>query len=94
MNIKVILAFSIGPVGSAALGFVTVPLLAWFFSSEDLGRLNIAQMLYSLVVMIFALGLDQAYVREHHSSQNKSLLFKQCFLPGCALLLLRAIRNP
>ena len=87
MNIKTVLHFAIGPIGAAVLGFITLPLTTWFFSSEDIGRISLLNVVVGLAVMFFSLGLDQAYVREYHESTNTPLLWKTCFLPGFLLLI-------
>lgn len=91
MKIKNIIGFAIGPFGSAILGFLTLPILAWNFSSEDIARLNILQVTISFSLLFFVLGLDQAYVREYHESKDQNLLLKVCFMPGFILLLLTSI---
>ena len=88
MNIRTALAFAVGPIATAALGLVTVPVIAWVFPPADVGRLNIVQIAVSFGVLLFSLGLDRAYVREYHESTDRAALLKACFAPGCALLLL------
>lgn len=87
MNFQKILGFAVGPIGAAILGLVTVPLMAWSFMPEDIGRINLFNFIISFGLLFFVLGLDVAYVREYHSSQNKLVLFKTCFIPGFLLLL-------
>jgi len=82
-----VLAFAMGPVLSAALGIISLPILAWFFKPEDIGRNNIFQTAVSLAMLILVLGLDQAYVREYHESKNRDALFKSCYLPAIFALL-------
>lgn len=82
-----ILGYAIGPVGAAALGLVTLPLLAWFYSVEDIGRISMLQVVASFSVLLFCLGLDQAYTREYHEAENKPKLFKQSILPGLVIML-------
>ena len=82
-----ILSFAIGPIGSAILGIISLPILAWYFSPEDIGRISILQIAISFCVLLFSLGLDQSYVREYHESKNKPLLFKAAVLPGLILLI-------
>lgn len=82
-----ILGYALGPIGSAFFGFITLPLLAWFYSVEDIGRVSILQVVASFSVLLFCLGLDQAYTREYHESDDKPKLFKHCFLPGFILIL-------
>lgn len=88
MNTKQILQFSIGPIGGAVLGLITLPIIAWFFSPADIGRLSMLQITASFSILLFSLGLDQAYVREFHEALDKPALLKAAFLPGFALLVL------
>ena len=88
MNARKIAAFAFGPVASAAFGLLTVPVIAWAFSAEDLGRLNILQVTVSFGLLMLVLGLDQAYVREFHESPDRAHLLKACFTPGFVLLVL------
>lgn len=87
MNLKAVSKFAIGPIGSAFLGFCIVPFNAWLFSSEDIGRFNIFQTCVSFGMLVFVLGLDTAFVREYHGHKNLPSLFKACFLPGFAVML-------
>lgn len=87
MHIKKVAAFAIGPVGSAALGFITLPIITWFYSAEDIGRIAMLQVMSSLCILLFSLGLDQAYVREYHEAKEKPALLKATLLPGLLLLL-------
>ena len=82
------MAFAFGPVASAGLGLLTVPIIAWIFPPADVGRLNIVQISVSFGVLLFNLGLDQAYVREYHEWSDRGGLLKACFAPGFAVLLL------
>ena len=88
MNARKIAAFAFGPVASAAFGLLTVPAIAWGFSAEDVGRVNILQVTVSLGLLMLVLGLDQAYVREFHESPDRARLLKGCFTPGFVLLVL------
>lgn len=86
MNIRKIAAFAIGPVGSAALGFITLPIITWFYSAEDIGRIAMLQVASSFCILLFSLGLDQAYVREYHEAKQKPALLKATLTPGLLLL--------
>lgn len=86
MNRRNILAFALGPVLTALLGLVTLPIVAWIFPPTDIGRNNVFQVAINFSVLIFVLGLDQAFVREYHESKQRDALFKACFLPGLFLL--------
>lgn len=86
MNFNKIIGFALGPIASGAFGLITVPVIAWAFSAEDVGRMNILQVTVSFCMLLFALGLDQAYVREFHESRDRARLLKACFTPGFVLL--------
>ena len=86
MNARKIAAFAIGPIGGAALGFITLPIITWFYSAEDIGRIAMFQVMSSFCILLFSLGLDQAYVREYHEAEYKPELLKASLLPGLLLL--------
>lgn len=86
MNLNKIIGFALGPIASAAFGLITVPVIAWAFSAEDVGRMNMLQVTVSFCMLVFVLGLDQAYVREFHESRDRARLLKACFTPGFVLL--------
>lgn len=88
MTPKTVFNFAIGPIGSATLGLITLPLITWFFSQEDVGRISMLNVAISFSVLLYTLGLDQAYVREFHESLNTPALLKTTLLPGLILLVL------
>lgn len=88
MNLKKVMSYALGPFGAAALGFISLPVMAWFFSTEDIGRISMLQIFSTFSILFFCLGLDQAYVREFHESDDKESLFKSCFLPGFTFCLI------
>jgi len=85
MNKNKILGYAVGPIGSGLLGFISLPIITWFYSVEDVGRISMLQVFMSFAVLFFCLGLDQAYVREYHESKNKPALLKTVLLP-CLIL--------
>jgi len=86
MNRGKLLGFALGPLGSAAVGFATLPMLAWFFSAEDIGRIAMLQVATNFAVILFTFGLDQSYAREYHESADKPALLKAAALPGLLIL--------
>lgn len=91
MTPKQIAAFAIGPIGGAVLGLVTLPVITWFFSQEDVGRMAMFQVTLSFGVLLFSLGLDQSYVREFHEAEHKPALLKRAMLPGLILLVITVL---
>lgn len=88
MNRKIILAYAVGPVGSGLIGLITLPMITWFYSVEDVGRISMLQVCTSFFVLLFCLGLDQAYVREYHESTNKPQLLKVVLWPSLIISLI------
>lgn len=86
MNARNVAAFALGPIGTAAVSLVTVPVIAWYFPAGDVGRVTMLQVGISFCLLLFSFGLDQSYVREYHGSENKPALFRACLLPGLGLL--------
>lgn len=80
-----ILGYTVGPIGASIIGFITLPIITWFYSVEDIGRISMLQVVVSFSILLFCLGLDQAYVREYHEHKTKPQLFKTALLPGLAL---------
>lgn len=80
--------FALGPLGAGALGFVTLPLIAWFFSTEDVGRLAMLQVTVSVAVIVLGLGQDSAYLREYHEHKPgaRGVLFQRAVTPGLVLI--------
>lgn len=88
MDFKRIAAFAIGPVAGAALGLLALPAIAWLYPSEDVGRVAMLNVVSSFCVLLFSLGLDQAYVREYHEAESRPALLKVAVLPGLSLLVI------
>ncbi len=88
MSPKKIFHFAIGPIGSSLLGFISLPIIAWVFSQETVGKMALLNVVLSFATLSFTLGLDQSYVREYHESKNKPMLLKTAVLPGLFLLLI------
>jgi O-antigen/teichoic acid export membrane protein len=82
MGPRKIVEFSLGPVGGALLALVTLPLMTWIYSAEDIGRISMLQVTNSFCILLFGLGLDQTYVREYHQSLDKVQLLRVCLFPG------------
>ncbi len=82
MNRRKILGYALGPIGSGILGLISLPIITWFYSVEDVGRISMLQVFTSLTMIFFCLGMDQAYVREYHETENKAALLKTVLFPG------------
>lgn len=91
MTPQKIAAFAIGPIGGAVLGLISLPIITWFFSQEDVGRMAMLQVTLGFSILLFSLGLDQSYVREFHEADNKPALLKRAMFPGLVLLVVTVL---
>ena len=82
MNLSKIAGFALGPVLSALLGLLTVPLMAWTFEPEVIGKVAMLTTFLAGCSLVFTLGLDQAYVREYHEVEDKPALFYTLVVPS------------
>ena len=98
MNIRKILGYALGPIGSAAFGILSLPLISWYYPTEDIGRIVLLQTISALTILILGLGLDQAYIREYYATEDKAALFKSFSLSPFVLsivgVLLILLWNP
>lgn len=91
MTGRKILQYAIGPIGAGVLMLFTLPVLAWFYSTDDIGRLNIAQVLINLGILLFSVSMHEAYVREYHEVEDKGVLLRLALIPGMLLLAVAVI---
>ncbi|MFY8298528.1 lipopolysaccharide biosynthesis protein [Pseudoalteromonas sp. SS15] len=91
MNKSKLLGYALGPLGSAALGFISLPLLTWFYSVEDVGKISMLLLVMNFGILTFCLGLDQAYVREYHEVNSKPALLRLVCTPSLLLMSLFAL---
>lgn len=78
-------SFAVGTVGSAALGFAIVPLIAWMFAPDEIGRYALLQSFVALSSLVGPAGFDHYYMRMFHGSADRRLLLSQCFISSLAL---------
>jgi O-antigen/teichoic acid export membrane protein len=76
LTIKKFLAYALGPIGGAVLSLISLPILAWMFSPDDIGRYAMVHIAISLSFLLCSLGLEQAYVREYYERADTAALLK------------------
>ncbi|MFL6966891.1 lipopolysaccharide biosynthesis protein [Pseudomonas alvandae] len=87
MNLRTVFTYASGIGFGAILSLITLPILAWMFSSEDIGRVALFQLSLSLIAVFFSFGLDQSYVRKFNEVSDTGALARACVAPGLLLLL-------
>ena len=88
MTFSKVMAFSLGPIVAAFLGLLTVPLMAWVFIPDVIGKIAMLNTFLAGCTLVFTLGLDQAYVREFHETEDKPILLGTLALPSLFITLL------
>ena len=92
--IKKLGAFSIGPIVSAFIGFITVPLVTNFISPEEYGKASMFSLVQGILSMIIYLGMDQAFVREFFvfpKNKKNHLMANAMILPLFFVLVLEIL---
>lgn len=91
--VKKFLGFSIGPIGSAIIGFLTVPIITYFVLPEEFGKSSMYHVASQLVSMTIYLGLDRSFIREYKTDVPKNkLLWNSVTIPlALSLLILLSI---
>lgn len=77
--IKKFSGFSIGPILSALMSFLLVPITSWFIVPEEFGKASMYTVALSFTTSIIFLGMDSAFVREYNGDKNKKQLLLNCF---------------
>lgn len=76
-----VLGFSMASWVGAIISFFTLPFITRLFSPLELGKINMFQTFYTLIMYISILGLNQGYIRfykEPIGNLNRDRLFKLC----------------
>ncbi|KKL95473.1 hypothetical protein LCGC14_1854230, partial [marine sediment metagenome] len=91
MNNKKIITFALGPLLSGILSVFSLPLMAWAFSKEDIGRVALLSVFLNLSFLALALGLDQSFLRFYNEIENKKKLLFNALFPGIMLFSITAL---
>jgi len=95
--LKKAMQFSIGPILGAVISLVTIPLITHFISPEEFGRASMFALVQSLMMSFLYLGIDQAYTREYHATEDKQHLFLNAivapFLTSILVLFILGLNN-
>lgn len=73
--VKRFIDFSLGPILSIAIGFVSVPVITWLVVPSEFGKAAMFTLAFSIVSIMLYLGLDVAFAREFNSTEDKGNLY-------------------
>lgn len=91
MNRRTFLGFAFGPPIVGVLSAISLPVMTWIFPAEVIGQVSMLQVALGLAIVLFSLGLDQAYGREYHETSDHAALLFNTTMPGLFLLVLALI---
>lgn len=81
------IGFMLGPLGAAAIGFITTPIITYFIAPEEYAKVNLYQMFQNILSVLIYFGFDQAYVRFFYEERDKNKLWNNSafipFIVGC-----------
>ena len=77
--------FAFGILAGAAVSAVTIPLLTWFYPQDTVGRLSFFVLAITFFVQVGTLGLEQGFVREYASSDDRYALASRVVVPSLLL---------
>ncbi|MFX3619517.1 MAG: lipopolysaccharide biosynthesis protein [Sporolactobacillus sp.] len=77
---KKLAGFSVGPIGGALLAFITIPLTTHFVAPAEYGKAGMFTLIQTMAVTFLYLGVDQAYTREFHETDDPLRLFQNALL--------------
>lgn len=80
--IKKLFGFSLGPVIGAFLSFITIPLITYFISPDEYGRVSMFTLSQSVLGMLVYLGTDQSFIKFYNDEDSKSKLFFNSIFPA------------
>lgn len=73
--IKKFFGFSIGPILSAIVSFISVPITTYLISPEEFGKASFFTVSISLLLSVIYLGIDQSFAREYFNVKDKRILY-------------------
>lgn len=81
----------LGSLASSSLSFVSIPIIAWMFRDDDIGKAALLVTASGLSTIVFSLGLDQSFAREFNDEPDRAALLFNVVAPGAVLLLLATV---
>lgn len=77
---KKLIFFSLGPVVSAAVSFITIPITTFFISPAEYGKASMFLLVQTIITTFLYFGLDQAYTREYYEQKDRKNLIQNAMV--------------
>lgn len=83
-ELKKFFSFSFGTYVTAIIALFSTPIISHLFSLEEFGKATTFSMIYTILLLIVQLGLNESFVRFFYEvdDNERNVLFHTCFLPG------------
>jgi O-antigen/teichoic acid export membrane protein len=88
--VKIILGFSLASWISALINFGILPISTRYFEPDELAKINLFLMVFTIALPLVSLGLDQGFMRFFHekkTEEEKKDLFSDCLFIGIFFLI-------
>ncbi|MFS0562945.1 lipopolysaccharide biosynthesis protein [Terribacillus sp. 179-K 1B1 HS] len=86
-----IISFISGPIISAAIGLLIIPITTNLLSVEDFGKLNLFLISQTFIFMFIYLAMDHSFIRFYNIANKQSLLANILVLPIIVTVILYII---
>lgn len=73
--IKKLGGYSLGPILGAFISFITIPIITYYISPDEFGRVSMYTLATSIMELFIYLGLDQAYVKYYYEIDQQEAFF-------------------
>jgi O-antigen/teichoic acid export membrane protein len=70
---------------------LNIGLISWLFLPERVGIFYLIILVTTFAMVVFSLGMDQAFAREFHEEENKQKLLLHSMMPGLIILTISTV---
>lgn len=88
--LKSVFKFCLPSVFSALVGILVIPIVSRFYPTEEYGKINLFYSMGSIIMSLFLLGWDNAYIRFFHEPM-RSINSRQMFGMSVAVVAMTAV---
>ena len=71
VNRKVLIGYTVGPIGSSLLSLALIPTMAWSLTPDRIADYTLLILFCSISLLLSTLGADQYLIRNYYETNNK-----------------------
>lgn len=81
-SLKRLFEFSIGPIISSIIGFITIPIISYLITPLEFGKVSMFTLMQTILTVMVYVGMDQSYSRFYNEYKDKEkVLFNSIIVP-------------